>query len=197
MVLGDALPVGRIVFAPAGQRIDVEIRAEDVDPLHFEHPIQVVDQPLPGLGITQVEDAVILLREPRNARGGVGPRQNPIPVVGRQPGVRRHALGLVPKDEIHPGRVGGIGDRTQALGKTDGIGGPRPDRIPPFPVREPARVEDPVIQMNTLPNEALDHRDLFLGRRLHVAPARIEMGSSSGARYFATGSSPRSRTGAR
>ena len=47
---------GGIVAPPAVERIDVEVLTVEVDALLGEELVDVVDEPIPGLGIAEVQE---------------------------------------------------------------------------------------------------------------------------------------------
>ena len=80
-VLSDALTVGPVVVAPGGERAAaIHVLAVPVDPLRLDHPVEVVDEPGTRGGIPEVKDV---------SHGGIGPRQQPLPTHGGEPGMRQ------------------------------------------------------------------------------------------------------------
>ena len=86
--LGDALAIRTVVGAPAGQRVEVEVLAIDINALAGQQTVNPREGPLPCVGIAQVQEPAAFAA------------QDPLGVLLGEPGTGGDARGLKPDIEL-------------------------------------------------------------------------------------------------
>ena len=131
------------VSLPANsQRIHVEVLSIPVDPLFTEHCIDVPDEPLPGVGVAQVQEVSA---------------EYPIRMLFRQPALAvPHPFRLEPDDKFLPLLMHPIAKRAKGVGITICVNFPRAGIRPVALARIPTGVAPAQI-----------HRDVCALKFLH------------------------------
>ena len=116
----------------------------------------MIGHPCQRFGISVVEKA------------GSAVAERPLRMVFVNPTAGRHALRLEPKQRLDPFRMGVVADRPQSVRITFRVGIPRSEQILPrtSPVRIPAGVHPPVIQLHTLFEVTVDKLHLVFIRSM-------------------------------
>ena len=139
--------------------------------------VDVVDQPVPGLGVAEVQQSAVLAAE------------DPFGMVLRQPGAGRDAFRLEPDDDLHALGVGVIADRPKSLGKPPRIDLPRAHFRPAGLLHVPAGVHPPVVELQAFFQIAVDVHDLVL----LVGADHLAVGPRAGGHELGGGSLPPGR----
>ena len=150
--LGNSLPVHRIAFSPDPERIEIEILTVQVNALLGEELIDVVGEPLAGLGVAEVQQPVAALA------------QEPFGMLFKQPRALVDPLRLEPEYGLHVLGVGVVGDLADALGEPLWIGLPGAG-FPPIAAGVPSGIHPPVVELRAALQVGVDIGD-FAGRRL-------------------------------
>jgi len=167
--LGDALPVRGVVLAPEPERLDVEVLPVDVDAVVGEELVDVIDQPIPGVAVPQVQEAARPASE------------YPLRVRVGQPRSCRDPLRFEPDQDLRMPAMRDATDGREAVRKSDRIDGPCPG-LPPIPLLHvPARVHPPRVDLQTLGPVTVQEQQLVrLVRILNFPNARELFASSWG-----------------
>ena len=126
--LGHALAVGRVVVAPEGQGVDVEIVAVPVHAELADALDEQVGQPAPRGGVAELEQPA------------AGPAEDELGMFSGDLAAGRHAFRLEPDDEFQPQAVTLVAHRLQPAGKLLGLAKPVAHAVGKI-AREPSGIE--------------------------------------------------------
>ncbi len=185
VVLGDPLAVLGVVLPPQVQRVDVEVLAVEVDALRGDELVDVVGQPLAGLGVAEVEQAA------------VGAAEDPLGVVFGQPRAAVDALRLEPHDRPDALGAGMVRDLPQASGEAVGVHLPCAGLAPAPIAPVPAGIHPPVVQRQLLLEVAVHEQHLaravgvdHLAELVRAARGHLDRGQLAAGAWQVVGQHP-------